>query len=123
MRVPSRFVPTVAILCAAAFASSARAQQPAAAPPRADTVVAIAPPRAPLPAEAASADVTRFSYIVYGDTRGRRDGIDPQYEHSLIVDGMLRVILNSSWTERERGSPFEVFASASDTVRIPLPRR
>lgn len=64
-------------------------------PPRAarpDTVVAIAAPRTPLPAEAASAAVTRFSFIVYGDTRGRRDGIDPQYEHSLIVESMVRTI-------------------------------
>jgi hypothetical protein len=57
-----------------------------------DTVVAIAPPRNPLPAERASAGVTRFSFIVYGDTRGRRDGIDPQYEHSLIVESMLGTI-------------------------------
>lgn len=55
-------------------------------------VVAIEPPREPLPPEAASAGVSRFSFIVYGDTRGRRDGVDPQYEHSLIVDGMLRTI-------------------------------
>jgi hypothetical protein len=59
---------------------------------RPDTVVAIAPPTTPIPAEAASANVTRFSFIAYGDTRGRRDGIDPQYEHSLVVDGMLRAI-------------------------------
>ena len=37
-------------------------------------VVAIEPPRIPLPPEAESVDVTRFSFIVYGDTRGRRDG-------------------------------------------------
>lgn len=66
------------------------AQQPTATPT--DTVVAILPPGRPLPPEAASADVTRFSFIAYGDTRGRRDGIDPQYEHSLIVDSMLRSI-------------------------------
>jgi Calcineurin-like phosphoesterase len=66
------------------------AQQPA--PSAGDTVVAIARPARPLPPEAASADVTRFSFIAYGDTRGRRDGIDPQYEHSLIVDAMLRSI-------------------------------
>jgi hypothetical protein len=67
------------------------AQQPVATTPP-DTVVAILPPGRPLPGEGASADVTRFSFIVYGDTRGRRDGIDPQYEHSLIVDDMLRSI-------------------------------
>src|SRR5687767_11309438 len=64
---------------------------PPAAPPS-DTVKAILPPRNPLPSEAASAAVRRFSFIAYGDTRGRRDGVDPQYEHSLIVDAMLRTI-------------------------------
>ncbi|MEQ1690930.1 MAG: metallophosphoesterase [Gemmatimonas sp.] len=58
----------------------------------AESVVAIKRPLNPLPAEAGSAGETRFSFIVYGDTRGRRDGVDPQYEHSLVVDGMLRTI-------------------------------
>lgn len=57
-----------------------------------EKVVAIKPPTNPLPREEASANVTRFSYIVYGDTRGRRDGVDPQYEHSLVVESMLRTI-------------------------------
>jgi hypothetical protein len=70
---------------------------PAAAAPG-DTVVAIKPPRNPLPAEAASANVTRFSYIVYGDTRGRRDGTSEQYEHSLVVDAMLRTIASQAKT-------------------------
>jgi hypothetical protein len=64
-------------------------------PPRTDTmppVVAILAPRTPLPPEAATANLTRFAFIAYGDTRGRRDGIDPQYEHSLIVESMLRTI-------------------------------
>jgi hypothetical protein len=42
--------------------------------PPPEQVRAIASPRNPLPLEAASADVVRFSFIVYGDTRGRRDG-------------------------------------------------
>lgn len=58
----------------------------------ADTVRPIERPRNPLPAEAASAKVTRFSFIAYGDTRGRRDGVDEQYEHSLVVESMLRTI-------------------------------
>src|SRR5215217_1526886 len=66
-----------------------RSATPSAA---ADTVLAIAPPRSPLPSEAASAGVTRFSFIVYGDTRGRRDGVNEQYEHSLVVESMLRTI-------------------------------
>ena len=57
-----------------------------------ETVRAIAPATRPLPPEEASASVTRFSYIVYGDTRGRRDGLEIQYEHSLVVDGVLEAI-------------------------------
>jgi hypothetical protein len=57
-----------------------------------EQVRAIAPPRNPLPAESASAAVTRFSFLVYGDTRGRRDGVAEQYEHSLIVDSALDTI-------------------------------
>ena len=55
-------------------------------------VTAIQPPRQPLPAEAATAGVTKFSFIAYGDTRGRRDGTNEQYEHWLVVDDMIRTI-------------------------------
>lgn len=68
-------------------------QQPVASasqPP--EQVRAIAAPANPLPPEAASAGMTRFSFIVYGDTRGRRDGVQEQYEHSLIVDSMVATI-------------------------------
>ncbi len=60
---------------------------PAAQQP--DRVRAIAPPATPLPSEEQSRGTTRFSFIVYGDTRGRRDGIEVQYEHSLVIDSML----------------------------------
>lgn len=83
----------IASILATALAAPLSAQvasSPAAAP--ADSVVRIARPRVPLPDERASAGVTRFSYIVYGDTRGRRDGTSEQYEHSLVVDAMLRTI-------------------------------
>jgi len=56
------------------------------------TVNAIARAKNPIPPEAATAGITRFSFIAYGDTRGRRDGVNEQYEHSLIVDGMLGAI-------------------------------
>jgi 3',5'-cyclic AMP phosphodiesterase CpdA len=59
---------------------------------RRPAVRAIAPPRNPLPAESASANVTRFSFIAYGDTRGRRDGVAEQFEHGIVVDAMLRRI-------------------------------
>ena len=81
------------ILC---WLQPARAQQlasqPASAQEAPEQVRAITPPRNPLPAEAASAGVSRFSFIVYGDTRGRRDGTQEQYEHSLIVDSALVTI-------------------------------
>jgi 3',5'-cyclic AMP phosphodiesterase CpdA len=70
--------------CVLTAALSAGAQQPGA-----ERVRAIAAPATPLPSEQASRGVTKFSFIVYGDTRGRRDGVEPQYEHSLILDSML----------------------------------
>ena len=72
--------------------SSAQIVPPSAPEASAQQVVAIEAPLLPLPPEAESADVARFSFIVYGDTRGRRDGQDVQYEHSLIVQSMLRTV-------------------------------
>ncbi|PYU60256.1 MAG: hypothetical protein DMG55_11200, partial [Acidobacteria bacterium] len=40
-----------------------------------DRVTAIAAPTMPLPNEAVSQGVTKCSFIAYGDTRGRRDGV------------------------------------------------
>jgi hypothetical protein len=87
----ARLAPLAALALAPALAPTLGAQPATAAPP-AERVAAIAPPRNPLPSEAASANVTRFSYIVYGDTRGRRDGVAEQYEHGLVVESMLRTI-------------------------------
>ncbi|PYU59005.1 MAG: hypothetical protein DMG56_19495, partial [Acidobacteria bacterium] len=53
------------------------------APQEQEHVKPIPPPVTPLPPEAQSRDVARFSFIAYGDTRGRRDGVAIQYEHSL----------------------------------------
>jgi hypothetical protein len=82
-------------------ATARTGQQPAApaapaAPPV--PVQAIAPPREPLPAESASAGVSRFSFVAYGDTRGRRDGTEVQYEHRMVVDRMLTAIRAASTT-------------------------
>src|SRR3989442_2412137 len=77
--------------------------QPAASATQApEQVRAIAAPSNPLPTEAASAGMTRFSFVVYGDTRGRRDGVQEQYEHSLIIDSMVATI------KRLAGSPLPV---------------
>lgn len=58
----------------------------------ADSVIAINPPATPLPAEAASAGVTKFSFIAYGDTRGPRDATQPGPNHQLVVEAMLAKI-------------------------------
>jgi hypothetical protein len=62
-------------------------------------VLAIKPPPTPLPDEVASRGVTKYSFIVYGDTRGRRDGNAIQYEHSLIIDSMLGQIKKLAGTD------------------------
>ncbi len=62
------------------------------------TVEAIKPPLHPLPPENASTGVRQFSFLVYGDTRGRRDGKQLQYEHSLIIDSMLDTIKKAEKT-------------------------
>jgi hypothetical protein len=94
--MPRRPAVRAALLLATAAPLTVGAQQPApaapATPAAAERVAAIAPPRTPIPPEAASAGTTRFSFLVYGDTRGRRDGVNEQYEHSLVVDAMLRTI-------------------------------
>jgi 3',5'-cyclic AMP phosphodiesterase CpdA len=75
-------------------------------------VVAIQPPATPLPSEADSASVTKFSFIAYGDTRGRRDGSDVQYEHSLVVDSMLASIKKLAPT----ASPVKFILQSGDAV-------
>jgi hypothetical protein len=85
-RLPRRLRPCLRVaLLLLASAPSARAQ--GAGP--ADSVPAIRAPRNPLPAEAATAGVKRFSFIAYGDTRGRHDGVELQAEHQLVIESML----------------------------------
>jgi hypothetical protein len=88
-RHPMRVLLAVSLLLATSL--TVLAAIPAAAQ-EAERVTAISPPTTPLPPEAQSRGVARFSFIVYGDTRGRRDGVAIQYEHSLIVDSMLAQI-------------------------------
>jgi 3',5'-cyclic AMP phosphodiesterase CpdA len=61
-------------------------------------VVPILPPATPLPSEARSRDITAFSFILYGDTRGPNDGTALQYDHSRVVDEMLAEIKRLSAT-------------------------
>jgi len=90
------------------------AQTPAAQQVGASTeaVRAIAPPTHPLPAEAQSAGITKFSFIAYGDTRGRQDGTALQYEHGLIVDSMLATIRTLATTD----APVKFVLQSGDAV-------
>ena len=75
-------------------------------------VTPISAPSTPLPEESASKGVTRFSFIAYGDTRGRRDGVAIQYEHSLVIDSMLAEIKRLSTTD----SPLRFVLQSGDAV-------
>jgi hypothetical protein len=77
---------TLAIICA--WVTVAQAQTPATS----DSIVPSLPPRTPLPPESATSAITRFSFISYGDTRGRHDGVELQAEHMLVVESMLATI-------------------------------
>ena len=76
---------TLAFLSASAL--DARAQVTGA-----DSIVPLLPPRIALPSESGSARITRFSFIAYGDTRGRHDGVELQAEHTLVIESMLATI-------------------------------
>jgi hypothetical protein len=64
----------------------------------------IEPPVTPLPSETASADVTKFSFMAYGDTRSSGaadvpgDGQIVHPEHSRIVDRMIARIHEAAST-------------------------
>ena len=57
-----------------------------------DSVLPIKPPATSLPAESATAHMKKFSFIAYGDTRGRHDGTQLQAEHTLVMEAMLGAI-------------------------------
>jgi hypothetical protein len=79
----------VAPLLAVPAPSAAQGIPAAVTPAARDSVRPITGPATPLPPEAATAGITRFSFIAYGDTRGRFDGEVLQYEHLLLVRSML----------------------------------
>jgi hypothetical protein len=85
-----RFIPNA--LAASLVAMAALAALATTGAQRPDSVIAIRAPRTPLPSAAASAAVTRFSFIAYGDTRGRQDGIALQAEHGMVVESMVKTI-------------------------------
>jgi hypothetical protein len=81
-------------------------------PSESETVRPIDPARVVLPPERASARVTRFSFIAYGDTRGQADGQELQLEHGRIVHAMLDAI-----RERSSGAfPVRFIVQSGDAV-------
>jgi hypothetical protein len=78
------------LLVGAVLSSGTAAQQPV--PANLVTVRAIQPPETPLPSEADSARVSRFSFIAYGDTRSQVDGEALQPDHGVVVDAVLKKI-------------------------------
>lgn len=77
-----------------------------------NTVVPISPPTTALPSEDASRNVTKFSFIAYGDTRGAFDGSLLQYDHSLVVASMLRAIQLRAATD----DPIKFVVQSGDAV-------
>jgi hypothetical protein len=113
-----RLVLVAAALAAAGALASPRAQQSVA-----DDVVVrpIAAPARPFPREEATARVTRFSFIAYGDTRSSRpsrageppeDGRILQREHGLVVDAMLKTASRLASTR----FPIRFVVSSGDAV-------
>jgi Calcineurin-like phosphoesterase len=91
-------------LCGVIGAVAAAQQPPPASAPPLVLVRPIAPPATPLPSEAASAGIKRFSFIAYGDTRSGGaadvpgDGQILQVEHSLVVDRMIARVRQGAFT-------------------------
>ncbi len=102
-----RAIAAVSVAIATAIAS-AGAQQGTL--PR-DSLVPTLAPKVPLPAEAATANVTKFSFIAYGDTRGRHDGTELQAEHTLVVESMLATIKAAAATD-----PIKFVLQSGDAV-------
>ena len=110
--MPSMIARSLFVLGLASLPSYAQAPI-AGARPAADTVVRVVnAPRSPLPSEAQSAGVTRFSFIAYGDTRGRLDGTALQHEHGLVVASMLRTIA----ARANSADPVRFIVSSGDGV-------
>jgi Calcineurin-like phosphoesterase len=98
---------SLALLLAAVSATSAQTN----APP--DDVTALVPPRTPFPSENATAGVSRFSFIMYGDTRGRHDGTQLQAEHQLVIESMLSAIKTAAATP----DPIRFVVQSGDAIQ------
>ncbi len=75
-----------------------------------ERVQAMKPPATRLPSEAQTRGATRFSFILYGDTRGRHDGTAIRYERSMVMDGILAQIKK----QRDSDSPIRFVLQTGD---------
>lgn len=84
----------LASLLGAILPPFAAAQRPASAAsmPLDSIARPIPAARNPLPPASATADIKHFSFLAYGDTRGRFDGEMLQHEHLMVVQSMIRTI-------------------------------
>jgi hypothetical protein len=89
-RLPILCASTLSVLLAAPLCAQSAAADSVIVPAR--------PPARPLPPEAQSAGITHFSFMAYGDTRGRHDGTELQAEHELVVESMLETIKERAGT-------------------------
>ena len=80
-----------AVLVFAGACASFAGAQTAKACPR-SSVTPIAGPSGGIPTEAGSAAITKYSFIVYGDTRGQYDGQALQPNHQKVLEAMLAAI-------------------------------
>lgn len=110
MRLPIVRPLLIVAVAAGTIGSVVAIQQPPITPQ--EVVRAISPPARPLPAEGSSASVTKFSFIAYGDTRGRQDGTALQYEHGMVVDAMLGTIKTLDATD----APVKFVLQSGDAV-------
>lgn len=78
-----------------------------------DSVFSSMAPRNPLPPEAASANVHKFSFVAYGDTRGRHDGVELQAEHTLVIESMVATIKKSM----SSADPIKFVLQSGDAVQ------
>lgn len=113
--------PLACLLVGIPLALHAQVPAPAAPPAPPAPVVAVrdtiitAPtlaPSKPLPSEAATAKVRKFSFIAYGDTRGRFDGTALQVEHGMVVASMLATIRKAAATP----DPIRFIVQSGDAV-------
>jgi hypothetical protein len=115
MTSAAKFKSALAVVILALGAICLRpANIPAAGSHREDTVDAIVAPANPLPPESESRNVTRFSFILYGDNRGGMDGIAPDPNHARVVDAIIGEVkaLQSS------DSPVRFILQTGDLVTV-----